>query len=86
MGFLSPKVPQPDPALTALQASQTAEAKRQRIDLLSQQLDEETRLRARRFGTRSLLGGLGSSFATPSTMTQNQTRVGAALLANFGMK
>jgi len=43
------------------QGRASATTERERISLLSEQLGDETRTRAKRFGTRSLLAGTGGS-------------------------
>jgi hypothetical protein len=57
-------VPQPDPAVAQQQRDELARAKRANIAATQDQLRQETLLRSRSFGIRSLLGSFGSGSST----------------------
>ncbi len=82
MGFLKPKIPGEDPALVAARERETARAKRDKIGLLSQELDDDTRLRLRRFGQQGGFsgGGGGRGGGTASLLGGGST---ASVLNSF---
>jgi hypothetical protein len=57
-------VPQPDPAVAQQQADELARARRANVAATQAQLQQETLLRSRSFGIRSLLGSFGSGNST----------------------
>jgi hypothetical protein len=58
--LFTPDVPQPDPAVARQQRDEQARAQRANISATQDQLRQETLLRGRQFGIRSLLGAFGS--------------------------
>jgi hypothetical protein len=67
MGFSAPK---PDPAIAAQQAAAAADAKRQKISAVTDQLQNEDQIRARLYGARK-------SLFDPSSLT-------SSVAPNFG--
>jgi hypothetical protein len=57
--LFQPDVPQPNPVVAKLQADEQARAEAARTRAVQDQLTQETLLRGRRFGIRSLLGAFG---------------------------
>jgi hypothetical protein len=57
-------VPQPDPAIAQQQKDEQARAEAARTRVTQDQLRQETLLRSRSFGIRSLLGAFGSGNST----------------------
>lgn len=58
--LFKPDVPQQDPAVKKQQEDEQARAEAARTRATQDQLTQETLIRGRRFGTRSLLGSFGS--------------------------
>jgi signal recognition particle receptor subunit beta len=71
MGFSAPK---PDPKIAAMQESQAAQAKRDKISVIQDQLSNEDQLRARLYGApgKAMFGG-----------RRTQMQGGAPLVANL---
>lgn len=59
MGFSAPK---PDPAIAQQQAAQAAEAKRNKISMIQDQLSNEDQVRARLYGAKK---SMFDNFGTP---------------------
>jgi len=58
--LFKPDVPQADPAIAKQQKDEQARAEAARISSVQEQLGQETKLRSRATGIRSLLGSFGS--------------------------
>lgn len=58
-GLFKPDVPQPDPNVVKQQQQEAARAAAAQQQAIQDQLSQETLLRSRNRGTRSLLGSLG---------------------------
>ena len=58
--LFTPDVPQPNPVVARQQQDEQARAQRANINATQDQLRQETLLRGRQFGIRSLLGAFGS--------------------------
>jgi hypothetical protein len=58
--LFTPDVPQQNPAVAQQQRDEQARAQRANINATQDQLRQETLLRGRQFGIRSLLGAFGS--------------------------
>lgn len=58
--LFTPDVPQQDPAVKKQQMDEQARAEAARISATQDQLTQETKLRSRTSGIRSLLGSFGS--------------------------
>ena len=62
--LFTPDVPQQDPAVAKAQADEQARADAANTRATQDQLSQETLLRSRRTGIRSLLGSFGSGTST----------------------
>jgi hypothetical protein len=62
--LFTPDVPQQDPAVARQQQDEQRRAQRANINATQDELRQETLLRGRRFGIRSLLGSFGSGNST----------------------
>lgn len=62
-GLFKPDVPQQDPAVAKQQRDEQARADAARTKALQEQLGQETLIRSRNSGTRSLLGSFGSGIS-----------------------
>jgi hypothetical protein len=62
--LFTPDVPQQNPAVAKQQADEQARAEAARTRATQDQLRQETLLRSRSFGIRSLLGAFGSGNST----------------------
>lgn len=61
--LFKPDVPQQDPSVARQQQDEQARAELSRTRALQDQLGQETLIRGRRNGTRSLLGSFGSGIS-----------------------
>ena len=62
--LFKPDVPQQNPAVAKQQQDELARAQRANVAATQAQLQQETLLRSRSFGIRSLLGSFGSGSST----------------------
>lgn len=76
MGFSAPK---PDPKIAQQQAAQAAEARANKIDAISGQLQNEDQLRARLYGTR------GNAMFGAKSQQQGAAPITASLFGSPGL-
>lgn len=78
MGFSAPK---PDPAIAAQQAASAAEAKRNKISAIQDQLGSEDRVRTKLYGAKP--NPLFSNFGTPPPGQDPNVTAGLRGLAGY---